>query len=100
MKPNLNRKRGKQAERVISKQLGGKRTGILTGEDIHFDAPFSCEVKSRKTFVASTWFDQARRNAKGKTPILVVHVHGKNHDNDFVIMSLKDFKEWFGDKLI
>lgn len=91
-----NRDRGKRAERATAKTLGGKRVGTMSGEDIHFDGPFSCEVKSRKTCIASTWMDQAVRNAKGKTPILVVHVHGQRHDKDLVIMRMGDFQDWWG----
>jgi len=91
-----NRERGKAAERSVAQTLGGKRVGVLSGEDIHIDGPFSVEVKSRQTFVASGWMGQAVRNAKEKTPILVVHVHGKRHDDDFVIVRMSDFVEWWG----
>lgn len=93
---STNRDRGKAAENSIAKTLGGKRIGVLSGEDIHLEGPFSVEVKSRQTFVAASWMNQAIRNAKEKTPILVVHVHGKRHDDDFVIVRMSDFTEWWG----
>lgn len=92
-----NRDRGKRAEQDVADRLGGKRIGTLSGEDIHFDGPFSGEVKSRQTFVACGWMDQAVANAPdGKTPLLVVHVHGKRHDQDLVMMRMCDFQDWFG----
>lgn len=94
---SLNRQRGKQAERVVAKRLGGKRVGTMSGEDIHFDSSFSGEVKSRKSFVACGWMDQAKRNAgEHKTPLVIVHVHGRRHDEDLVIIRLADWTDWFG----
>ena len=92
----INRDRGKAAERATAKALGGKRVGTLSGEDIHIDGPWSCEVKSRQTFVASTWMKQATKNAKGKTPLVIVHVHGKRHDDDLIIIRMGDWLDWFG----
>jgi hypothetical protein len=90
--PN-NRNRGKAAERAVAVALDGKRVGTMGGEDVHLDGPWSCEVKSRQAFVALSWMAQATRNApKGKTPLVVVHVHGKRHDEDLVILRLADWK--------
>lgn len=92
-----NRDRGKAAERAVAQALGGMRIGTLSGEDVHFDGPFSAEVKSRAAFVACDWMDQAVRNAPaGKTPLVVVHVRGKRHDNDLVIIRMADWEEWHG----
>lgn len=67
---SLNRNRGKAAERAVALALDGKRVGTLSGEDVHFDGPFSAEVKSRGAFVACDWMEQAVRNAPpGKTPL-------------------------------
>lgn len=89
-----NRNRGKAAERAVAAALGGKRVGTMGGEDVHLDGPYSCEVKSRQAFVASSWMDQATRNApEGKTPLVVVHVHGKRHAEDLVILRLEDWKK-------
>jgi hypothetical protein len=90
--PN-NRERGKAAERAVAKALDGKRVGTMGGEDVHLDGPWSCEVKSRKAFVAMDWMDQATRNAPtGKTPMVVVHVRGKRHTEDLVIVRMEDWK--------
>jgi len=91
--PN-NRNRGKAAERAVASALNGVRIGTMGGEDVHLDGPWSCEVKSRQAFAAMPWMEQTTRNApKGKKPLVVVHVHGKRHDDDLVILRLKDWKE-------
>lgn len=92
-----NRQRGKNTERALAKKLGCKRVGILGSEDLQHSV-FSFEVKSRKTFVASSWMLQAIRNCpKGKCPALIVHVHGRDHNNDFVMMKMSDFEAWLGE---
>ena len=94
---SLNRNRGKAAERAVAKALGGLRIGTMSREDIHFDGPFSAEVKSRAAFVACEWMEQAVRNAPdGKTPLVVVHVRGKRHAEDLVILRLADWKATHG----
>lgn len=71
--------------------------GTMGGEDVHVDTPFSIECKARKAFVACDWMRQATDNAKGKTPIVVVHVHGSRHDEDLVIIRMKDYQDWYGE---
>lgn len=86
-----NRERGKDAERTIAKLIGGRRVGILGKEDI--DHPdYTVEVKSRKSFAGSKFLEQAEKhNADDKTAIAIVHVTGKRHAEDIVMMRLKDF---------
>lgn len=87
-----NRRRAKKAEKAVAEIMGGVRVGIMGGEDVSC-GKFSVEVKSRKKFTAEKWFLQSCKNAKGKIPIVVIHVTGKHHDNDYVMMRLKDFME-------
>jgi hypothetical protein len=87
-----NRKKGKRAEKAIAKRLNGLCIGILGAEDILTDQ-FAIEVKTRKKFVALSWYQQAVKNAKNKIPLLIVHISNKHHDNDLVILSLKDFEK-------
>jgi len=88
-----NRKKGKRTEKAIAKRLDGIRIGILGGEDVLTDQ-FTIEVKTRKKFVALSWYQQAVKNAKkNKIPLLIVHISNKHHDNDLVILSLKDFEK-------
>jgi hypothetical protein len=88
-----NRKKGKRVEKAIAKRLDGIRVGILGAEDV-LTEQFAIEVKTRKKFVALSWYQQAVKNAKkNKIPLLIVHISNKHHDNDLVILSLKDFEK-------
>jgi len=88
---NNNRIRGKTHQKKTAKTLNGIDIGILGGMDVLTDK-FSIECKSRKAFVAVSWYDQAKKNSKNKIPLLVVHVTGKQYKNDLVILSIQDFK--------
>jgi len=96
MNPNQNRSRGKRTEKAIAKKVNGKRLGLLGKEDV--DAgPFSIEVKDRKVFSGRSFMEQAVRNCReGKTPLVIVHLTGKRHDDDLVMMRLKDWQGWHG----
>lgn len=100
MNPAQNRQRGKRTERAIARITGGQRLGLLGKEDV--DAgPFSIEVKDRKTFAGTSFMEQAVRNCReGKTPLVVVHVTGKSHDGDLVMMRFKDWQDWYGSAAI
>lgn len=39
---------------------------------------------------------QAKRHSNGKIPAVIVHVHHKPHDQDLVMMELRDFEDLFG----
>ena len=91
-----NRDRGKRLERKIAERLGGKRTGVLGGEDV-LHIYYSIECKSRDKL--PKWFDnfwkQTLANCEeGKTPLLVIHQTNKNHDDDFVVIKLSDFESF------
>ncbi len=91
-----NRERGKAAERHVAKALGGERVGVLGGEDVSHDL-LSVEVKSRVRFVGETFMSQARANCPdGKIPAVVVHVHGKRHCDDLVLLRMRDFEDLHG----
>jgi hypothetical protein len=88
----INKNRGKRAERAAVKRLGGKRAGILGGEDI-INPHYSIEVKSREKHAIFKVMEQCERNnTRDKIPLLVVHQHGRNHDNDLVCMKLSEFE--------
>jgi len=87
-----NRRRAKAIERTLAKRLGGLRIGILGKEDI-ITEKFAIEVKSRKKVVIWNWYQQAIKNAKGKIPLLIIHIMGRRHDEDLVVMSLADFEK-------
>ncbi len=90
MRAERNRARGKQHQRKVAEKLKGLNLGTLGGVDVLTDK-FAVECKSRQKFVAINWFEQAVKNANGKTPIVVIHIVGKRYDNDFVMIRMKDF---------
>jgi predicted ATP-grasp superfamily ATP-dependent carboligase len=96
---SLNRDRGKRAERAVAERLNGTRLGTLSGVDVVTDdGTWAIEVKSRKAFVAEKWMKQSIKNAKkGRTPLVVVHVQGKQHSDDLVLIRLKDWEAWMGE---
>ncbi len=90
----------KDHERQIAARLGGKRAGPTgrTGSDVLHDW-LAIECKERKSLPA--WMKAAMKQSvdaatDGLLPIVVWHVLGQRHDQDVVMMRLKDFEEWFG----
>ena len=74
-----------------------KRVGIMGKEDLT-STIYSIECKSRVAFAGERFLEQAERHCeKGKTPLAIVHVQGKNHGNDIVMMRLKDFEAHNGE---
>jgi len=87
---------GKRCEKALASRLGGRRVGLMGKDDIDC-GPFSIEVKSRKKFAGEAFLEQAERNAQpGKTPIAIVHIFGKQHSNDIVMIRLRDWEAWHG----
>ncbi len=90
---NKNRQHGKAVEKYLAKRLGAKRIGILGAEDLSHPI-FSYEIKSRKSFVALSWMNQAKRNApEGKIPIVVFHQKFTEHNQDLVFLKLTDWED-------
>jgi len=95
MNPAGNRRRGKDAERVLAKRLEGRRTGVLGGEDITHPL-LSIEVKTRARFAGERFMAQAKRHCNGKIPAVIVHIKNRSHDHDLVMLELRDFEDLFG----
>ncbi len=95
MNPGGNRRRGKDAERALAKRLKGQRTGVLGGEDISHPL-LSIEVKSRTRFAGERFMAQAKRHCNGKIPAVIIHVTGRPHGHDLVMLELRDFEDLFG----
>ncbi len=95
MNPAGNRRRGKDAERAVAGRLNGRRTGVLGGEDISHPL-LSIEVKSRSCFAGEKFMEQAKRNSNGKIPAVIVHITGRPHGSDLVMLELRDFEDLFG----
>lgn len=92
------RQRGNAVERAVAKRLDGERVGHLGGEDVSTSA-FSVECKERASL--PIWLTDAMAQAvrhcpEGKLPMVVLHALGARHDNDLVVIRLRDFEDWFG----
>ena len=89
----------KTAERRIAQKLGGRRVGC-TGEatpDVVVGDWLVVEVKHRQRLPqwVKAALAQARQHAgPGQLGIAVLHEKGR-HDS-LVLLSLADFREWFG----
>ena len=86
----------KATERQIAKRLGGERHGHLGGADVVADW-LSVECKHRK--MLHKWLKDALEQAKGNADgdqlaLVVLHEHGARHDDDIVLLSLRDFEKW------
>jgi hypothetical protein len=94
---SLNRDRGKRLERTTAAVLGGRRLGVMGGQDVEAGL-FSVECKSRQKFVAQSWMDQAKRNCPPeRVPMVVVHVHGQRHADDLVMVRMSDWRDLYGE---
>lgn len=93
MGSKINRNRGKAHERAVAKWLGGKRRGVLGGEDVEHEV-YSVECKSRERIVTEKWFEQCENNNKdGKIPLLITHIKGQSYDKDLVCMRKTDWEK-------
>ncbi len=89
----------KAVERAIAEILGGERvpiTGRQRGSAPDVAHPWlGIEVKHRKSLPA--WLHDAMAQAEAcsdggeKLPVVVLHEKGRRHDNDFVVVKLRDF---------
>lgn len=96
MTAHNNRQRGKANERALAKRLGGKRVGIMGGEDIEHPI-FSIETKTLKKCAVRKYMRQAVSNCSpDKTPIVIIHEPNQRRDNDLVIITLQDWEAWYG----
>ena len=98
----------KATERRIAKYLGGERVPITgrqrgSAPDIKHEW-LSIEVKQRDSLPA--WvhdaMDQAIQSAMkpalqihGQLPVVILHETGKRIEDDYVVMRLQDFRDWF-----
>lgn len=91
----------KAVERRLATLLGGKRvpvSGRQRGDSPDIEhKTLSLEIKHRKTIPA--WIhdaiDQARKSStNGKLPVVILHESNARHDNDAVVIPLREFVEW------
>lgn len=94
----------KAVERAIAAKLGGERVPITgrqrgSAPDIAHEW-LGVEVKHRKRL--PDWMHDAMAQAvacsdnEWKLPIVVLHEKNQRHDDDYVVVRLGDFVEWFG----
>lgn len=86
----------KTTERVIANRLGGRRVGVrgIAAPDV-MTSWASVEVKVRKHLPAwlKSAVQQAEANALPDTlPLVVLHELSQQHNEDLVIMRLRDFE--------
>ena len=89
-----NRNRGKDYERWLANDLGGRRTGILGNEDV-LTPRFSVEAKEREKmpkFIKDCVGQAIRNCPDNKLPIVCLHKLGGSHHGDIVIMEYSVFK--------
>ena len=91
------------AEKAVAKYLGGKRVsrGADFGKsDTDVEHPvFSIEVKERKKiskFLKDIIKQADQYNDGTKLSIGVLHELNKRHDDDIVLIRLKEFSAWYG----
>lgn len=91
----------KAVERRLAKRLNGRRLGCTgrSGPDV-LTPWLACEVKTRKRL--PRWLLEALEQAAigndgSRLPIVVLHELNSRHDQDLVVMTLRDFCDWFGD---
>jgi len=90
----------KAVERKLARRFGTTRVGARDDVQMDIDAGhLSIEVKHRDKL--PKWIKdavvQAIRNAGvSQLPIVILHESGQRHDNDIVMMRLKDYEEWYG----
>ena len=89
-----NRRRGKDFERWLAKDLGGRRIGLLGQEDVIIDK-YRAECKERKKLpmFIKKCMAQAISNCRDAIPIVILHELNSNHNDDLVIMRYADWKE-------
>jgi hypothetical protein len=96
MNPTPNKRAGRKYQSYLANRLGGKSVGTIEPQDISHPI-WSIEAKKRKTFAGQKFMQQAVKNCPAdKTPIAIVHITGDSHNDDIVMMRLKDWEEWYG----
>ncbi len=91
-------KQWKATERRIAHEFGGKRTGPGRPNDPDIRTSWlSIEVKERKRLPGWLLDAIVKANEKAnENQLALVVVHQTGMKGDFVILSRKDFLDWFG----
>lgn len=98
MEAKKNRRRGKVAQKQISRLLNGLDIGILGKADV-LSEYFIVEVKHRKKFIGENFLQEAEaykeiykkeNKFEDKIPVAIVHVYKKQYKDSIVCIRLKD----------
>jgi len=94
---NIRKSRGYRAERAVCDYLGIERIAGVGRRDGD-GGWFSVEVKSRAKLAA--WLIEAmseseRLSRPDQLAIVVLHGNGMRHDDDLVVMRLREFRDRF-----
>ena len=89
----------KQTERRVAKFLGGEVTERIgrKGVDVRTDW-LAIEIKTRKTL--PLWLKDAvayARKEAAEAKLGIAVLHELNSHNDLVVLSIHDFRQWFGE---
>jgi len=91
----------KDTERAIAKRVKGKRVGPSgrnTPDVITSWLAIECKERRQLPQWLKDAVQQARDNGeRGKLAMVVLHESGRWHNNDLVLMRLRDFEAWFCD---
>lgn len=89
----------KAVERQVARYFNGRRNPVHgSGPSADVSTPIlSIEVKEREDY--PQWLEDAVIEAvshcePNKMPVVVLHKKGRNLDNDWLIVRLKDYKDW------
>jgi hypothetical protein len=91
----------KANERATAKRLGCKRMGPQGKSGPDVVGEWLC-VESKERRDLPKWLQEAMEQARcgcpeTKLPIVQLHLFGRRHDNDYIIMRQADFEAWFGE---
>jgi len=97
MNGRRNRRRGKEFERFIASELGGRRIGLLGQEDVTADfLAIECKERERLPRFLKNCMEQALKNRKdGNMAVVFLHEHYKPHESDLVVMLYPDWKRLY-----
>ena len=90
----------KSVERQVAKYFNGQRNPVH-GSGAHSDVStpiLSIEVKERESY--PQWLEDAVIEAvanceDSKLPVVVLHKKNRRLDDDWLIIRLKDYKDWY-----
>jgi hypothetical protein len=105
---SLNRRRGKENERILAKRLGGRRLGTMGKVDVEIPG-FAVECKEREIkripailkkmpqlFIDGLNQAKANKiNGEKQLPVLHVHQHNAKRETDVMIMYIADWKKMY-----